>query len=165
MSKNFITLPSTSRLPNRSPFCFQNLWVKRGYSGFEPIAMRLSHILCLKKFQVPGLKFKVIILRAFPLVYYSLSNKLYERCVVVILNRVLMLFVLLILRTYSTSFWWRIRESNPWPSACKADALANWANPPGFLSFKFQVSSSRLCSGWSYPLLELLTLNLELTFL
>ena len=27
-------------------------------------------------------------------------------------------------------FWWRISESNRWPSACKADALANWANPP-----------------------------------
>ena len=27
--------------------------------------------------------------------------------------------------------WWRISESNRWPSACKADALANWANPPG----------------------------------
>ena len=26
--------------------------------------------------------------------------------------------------------WWRIRESNPWPSECKSDALANWANPP-----------------------------------
>ncbi len=28
---------------------------------------------------------------------------------------------------------WRISESNRWPSACKADALANWANPPNFL--------------------------------
>ena len=27
---------------------------------------------------------------------------------------------------------WRISESNRWPSACKADALANWANPPNF---------------------------------
>ena len=27
-------------------------------------------------------------------------------------------------------FSWRIRESNPWPPACKAGALANWANPP-----------------------------------
>ena len=27
---------------------------------------------------------------------------------------------------------WRIRESNPWPPACKAGALANWANPPEF---------------------------------
>lgn len=25
---------------------------------------------------------------------------------------------------------WRIRESNPWPPACKAGALANWANSP-----------------------------------
>ena len=26
--------------------------------------------------------------------------------------------------------WWRITDSNRWPSACKADALARWANPP-----------------------------------
>ena len=25
---------------------------------------------------------------------------------------------------------WRIRESNPWPPACRAGALANWANSP-----------------------------------
>ena len=25
---------------------------------------------------------------------------------------------------------WRIRESNSWPLACHASALANWANPP-----------------------------------
>ena len=27
-------------------------------------------------------------------------------------------------------FLWRITDSNRWPSACKADALASWANPP-----------------------------------
>ena len=27
---------------------------------------------------------------------------------------------------------WRITDSNRWPSACKADALASWANPPKF---------------------------------
>ena len=27
-------------------------------------------------------------------------------------------------------FMWRITDSNRWPSACKADALASWANPP-----------------------------------
>jgi hypothetical protein len=32
-----------------------------------------------------------------------------------------------------SSFLWRIRESNPWPLACKANALANWANPPSSL--------------------------------
>ena len=26
--------------------------------------------------------------------------------------------------------WWRHRDSNPGPPACKAGALANWANPP-----------------------------------
>ena len=26
--------------------------------------------------------------------------------------------------------WWRITDSNRWPPACKAGALASWANPP-----------------------------------
>lgn len=30
----------------------------------------------------------------------------------------------------SLRFLWRITDSNRWPSACKADALASWANPP-----------------------------------
>ena len=42
--------------------------------------------------------------------------------------------------------WWRITDSNRWPSACKADALASWANPPRgysrmlFLVFSFLLS-------------------------
>ena len=31
---------------------------------------------------------------------------------------------------YIKNFLWRISESNRWPLACKASALANWANPP-----------------------------------
>ena len=29
---------------------------------------------------------------------------------------------------------WRISDSNRWPPACKAGALASWANPPSFLN-------------------------------
>ena len=29
-----------------------------------------------------------------------------------------------------TCFLWRITDSNRWPPACKAGALASWANPP-----------------------------------
>ena len=29
---------------------------------------------------------------------------------------------------------WRITDSNRWPSACKADALASWANPPNLMN-------------------------------
>jgi hypothetical protein len=34
----------------------------------------------------------------------------------------------------SSNKWWRISESNRWPPACKAGALASWANPPIFCS-------------------------------
>ena len=39
-------------------------------------------------------------------------------------------------------FLWRITDSNRWPSACKADALASWANPP-FLFSEFFFCSPR----------------------
>ena len=40
---------------------------------------------------------------------------------------------------------WRITDSNRWPSACKADALASWANPPrGYSRMLFLVFSCQL---------------------
>ena len=37
-------------------------------------------------------------------------------------------------------FVWRITDSNRWPPACKAGALASWANPPErFLSSLEQI--------------------------
>ena len=40
-------------------------------------------------------------------------------------------------------FLWRITDSNRWPSACKADALASWANPPFFFQ-SFSVVPGRV---------------------
>ena len=34
---------------------------------------------------------------------------------------------------------WRITDSNRWPPACKAGALASWANPPFFAAAKVSV--------------------------
>ena len=34
---------------------------------------------------------------------------------------------------------WRITDSNRWPSACKADALASWANPPFYFPTVFRL--------------------------
>ena len=39
---------------------------------------------------------------------------------------------------------WRIRESNPWPPACKAGALANWANSPFSISSLGQARTADL---------------------
>ena len=38
---------------------------------------------------------------------------------------------------------WRITDSNRWPPACKAGALASWANPPFFAAAKVSIL---LCS-------------------
>ena len=59
----------------------------------------------------------------------------------------ILLFVHHVKDRFSFQRWWRITDSNRWPSACKADALASWANPPRgyqefcFLAFSFRCSS------------------------
>ena len=59
----------------------------------------------------------------------------------------ILLFVHHVKDRFSFQREWRITDSNRWPSACKADALASWANPPRgyqefcFLAFSFRCSS------------------------
>ena len=56
----------------------------------------------------------------------------------------ILLFVHHVKDRFSFQREWRITDSNRWPSACKADALASWANPPRGCSrisfFSFQLS-------------------------
>ena len=40
--------------------------------------------------------------------------------------------------------WWRITDSNRWPSACKADALASWANPPRVIEHRNNVLTTTI---------------------
>ena len=40
---------------------------------------------------------------------------------------------------------WRISESNRWPPACKAGALASWANPPSLLLFDLSQNKLWAC--------------------
>ena len=104
----------------------------RGYSWNRTITVCATAYPCLKsfKFQVSSSKLFCFELFRFSTIHFPINCM--NVCVVFNRNRVLVVFDLLILsfRYCGTSFWWRIRESNPWPSACKADALANWANPP-----------------------------------
>ena len=45
-------------------------------------------------------------------------------------------FYILLLNTQPLSQKkWRISESNRWPPACKAGALASWANPPSVIKY------------------------------
>ena len=41
---------------------------------------------------------------------------------------------------------WRITESNRWPPACKAGALASWANPPIFFNYELWIMNYELHS-------------------
>ena len=63
-----------------------------------------------------------------------------------ILSLLCFVSTLLFLKLSNTSkifFLWRITDSNRWPSACKADALASWANPPFFFQ-SFSVVPGRV---------------------
>ena len=40
--------------------------------------------------------------------------------------------------------WWRITDSNRCPSACKADALASWANPPRVIEHRNNVLATTI---------------------
>ena len=50
---------------------------------------------------------------------------------------------------------WRISESNRWPPACKAGALASWANPPVFLNLlknpQLAISAEPRLDCWANP--------------
>ena len=59
----------------------------------------------------------------------------------------ILLFVHHVKDRFSFQRWWRITDSNRWPSACKADALASWANPPrGYSRMLFLVFSCHYSS-------------------
>ena len=40
--------------------------------------------------------------------------------------------------------WWRITDSNRWPPACKAGALASWANPPRVIEHRNNVLATTI---------------------
>jgi hypothetical protein len=64
------------------------------------------------------------------------------------------------LRSFGRSFrWWRISDSNRWPPACKAGALASWANPPGCLRALNLLRSSPFTSG-TFTSLQYLALRI-----
>ena len=51
--------------------------------------------------------------------------------------------LLLVTSCHRPFLLWRITDSNRWPPACKAGALASWANPPFFAAAKVSIL---LCS-------------------
>ena len=62
----------------------------------------------------------------------------------------ILLFVHHVKDRFSFQRSWRITDSNRWPSACKADALASWANPPrGYQELLHSADASFLRS-WAW---------------
>ena len=59
-----------------------------------------------------------------------------------------LLFSLFTRFPFQRSYLWRISESNRWPPACKAGALASWANPP-FFSRQLSVNSYQLIDDYT----------------
>ena len=56
----------------------------------------------------------------------------------------ILLFVHHVKDRFSFQRWWRITDSNRWPSACKADALASWANPPRVIEHRNNVLATTI---------------------
>ena len=56
----------------------------------------------------------------------------------------ILLFVHHVKDRFSFQRLWRITDSNRWPSACKADALASWANPPRVIEHRNNVLATTI---------------------
>ena len=65
-----------------------------------------------------------------------------------------LLFSLFTRFPFQRSYLWRISESNRWPPACKAGALASWANPPFPISWQSPVYSRQLTQLPEFPLVH-----------
>ena len=78
----------------------------------------------------------VLIVKFFTCVFLRFGNSLKLNFKSYFLQFVLCQYVKDLLHLPSTirigNATWRITDSNRWPPACKAGALANWANPPNF---------------------------------
>ena len=99
------------------------------------LAYFLSNLLSSIRYQVSGIKPE-----------YSISRYLKRtvRYILLALTKIL-LSVPSCQRSFSFSKEeWRITDSNRWPSACKADALASWANPPRVIEHRNNVLATTI---------------------
>ncbi len=84
------------------------------------------------------------------------SLELFNRLYGYIFNIITSFILVSISFPYFKKKKWRISESNRWPPACKAGALASWANPPSvmiYLLFKnlsFRSSPVQIWTGDLY---------------
>ena len=69
--------------------------------------------------------------------FYLIILKIKEIADVLITNHRLKANILKNWIVYYHFILWRISESNRWPPACKAGALASWANPPKWIECGF----------------------------
>ena len=133
---------------------FGNLWIKgylhlpRAYRSLSrpsspPRAKASAMRPCLLSFKLT-LKYQVSSIRYYPGILNIAVLKTYGS---------IYTFSSLLNFTFCTSCqrsflffqrWWRITDSNRWPSACKADALASWANPPRVIEHRNNVLATTI---------------------
>ena len=117
---------------------FGNLWIK-GYLHLPRAYRSLSRPSSPPRAKASAMRpcllsFKRFILVLVLVVECFLLSILHTRTrtvwyILLALTKIL-LFVHHVKDRFSFQRLWRITDSNRWPSACKADALASWANPP-----------------------------------
>ena len=133
---------------------FGNLWIKgylhlpRAYRSLSrpsspPRAKASAMRPCLLSFKLT-FKYQVSSIRYYPGILNIAVLKTYGS---------IYTFSSLLNLTFCTSCqrsflcfqrWWRITDSNRWPSACKADALASWANPPRVIEHRNNVLATTI---------------------
>ena len=131
---------------------FGNLWIK-GYLHLPRAYRSLSRPSSPPRAKASAMRpcllsFKRFILVLVLVVECFLLSILHTRTrtvwyILLALTKIL-LFVHHVKDRFSFQRWWRITDSNRWPSACKADALASWANPPRVIEHRNNVLATTI---------------------
>ena len=126
---------------------FGNLWIKgylhlpRAYRSLSrpsspPRAKASAMRPCLLSFKLTAPK----------TIHYWNGKYRREYGLIYTFSSLLLFYFLYIMSKIVSLFqrWWRITDSNRWPSACKADALASWANPPRVIEHRNNVLATTI---------------------
>ena len=132
---------------------FGNLWIKgylhlpRAYRSLSrpsspPRAKASAMRPCLLSFKLT-FKYQVSSIRYYPGILNIAVLKTYGS-IYTFSSLLNFTFCFIMSKIVSLARWWRITDSNRWPSACKADALASWANPPRVIEHRNNVLATTI---------------------
>lgn len=98
---------------------------------------------------VSSTKYKYLIENAFYFLLFSYLNMSMNFKVVLSVQFLVFSRNWVLITVSWSLFLWRITESNRWPPACKAGALASWANSPIFFNYELWITNNDLYRDFS----------------